>query len=121
MRRVQAGVITVVLRDAAPEKFLWGGRVYLVQEVLTSWLRAGGWWRSPRVRELFHGTGEGTSVPTAPPAEQDGRGPSLLDLDDSEQEFWRVVAGCGRASGTGVFELCFTPADGVWRLARIVD
>ena len=92
-------------RDDAPEQFLWRGRLYLVRSVLASWVESGRWWRS--------GPGRG-------PGPGPGLGPGL-GPDDGERELWRVEAAAGRASGTGVYDLCFDWSGGGWTVTRVLD
>ncbi len=40
-------------------------------------------------------------------------------IDDGEQDWFRVEA--GRASSTGVYDLCFDWSTGGWSLARVLD
>lgn len=61
-----------------PDAFLWRNRLYVVREVLATWLEREAWWEAPTV----HG-GRGTY----------------------ERTVWRVEAGAGRALGTGVYDL----------------
>lgn len=84
--------------DQAPTEFLWRGRLYLVQDVLAHWMEAPAWWA-------------GAEPPGPPP------GHSL----EGDREVWRVAAGAGRAAGTGVYDLSFDCARGVWTLARAHD
>lgn len=58
-----------------PDAFLWRNRLYVVREVLASWLEREAWWEQP-------------SSPAVP-----------------ERTVWRVEAGAGRALGTGVYDL----------------
>lgn len=61
-----------------PDAFLWRNRLYVVREVLASWLEREAWWEQPT-------SGGGRAVP--------------------ERTVWRVEAGAGRALGTGVYDL----------------
>ena len=97
MVRSYAEPVQVQRRDAAPEQFLWRGRLYVVRAVLASWVEAGSWWR----------TQAGASTATA--------------LTDPEREYWRVEAGAGRATGVVVLDLCFDWATGGWTVARSLD
>ena len=66
--------------DAAgtPDAFLWRGRLYVVREVLATWLESEPWWEAART--------PGHRV--AP-----------------ERTVWRVEAGAGRQLGVGVYDL----------------
>lgn len=109
MTRLHADQVEVRTRAEAsgpvPEQFLWRGRLYLVREVLARWTASGAWWKGP----------EG-------------------ELDDREQQWWRVEADSGRlaalSGGRGTYDLCFswaavTPAavtpDSSWTLRRVLD
>ena len=61
-----------------PDAFLWRNRLYVVREVLASWLEREAWWEQPA-------SGGSRAVP--------------------ERTVWRVEAGAGRALGTGVYDL----------------
>lgn len=61
-----------------PDAFLWRRRLYVVREVLSTWLEREAWWEAPRTPE---------HAPTY------------------ERTVWRVEAGAGRALGTGVYDL----------------
>lgn len=63
---------------AVPDAFLWRNRVYVVREVLSTWLESEPWWETAR-----------TSGRRAAP----------------ERTVWRVEAGAGRTLGTGVYDL----------------
>jgi hypothetical protein len=82
--------------DDAPAEFVWRGRLYSVRAVLGHWMEAGGWWSR--------------AVP-----DRGGQ------LDEGEQEIWRVEARNGRAGSAGVFDLCFDWSGGDWTLARALD
>ncbi|HTL24030.1 MAG TPA: DUF6504 family protein [Mycobacteriales bacterium] len=82
-------------QGAVPEQFLWRGRLYVVREVLARWTAAGAWWQG------------------AP-----------KELDDREQQWWRVEADSGRlaalSGGRGTYDLCFSWRTG-WTLKRVLD
>lgn len=78
-----------------PEGFRWRDRDWQVREVVGHWVETGAWWR-----------GQGG----------DQRGDLL-----AERELWRVVAGRGRGTTPGVFDLAFSWTDGGWRLAGCLD
>jgi len=61
-----------------PDAFLWRSRLYVVREVLASWLEREAWWEQS--------TSAGSRVVP-------------------ERTVWRVEAGAGRALGTGVYDL----------------
>lgn len=61
-----------------PAAFVWRGRLYVVREVLATWLEREAWWE------------------TAGPAHT---------ARPYERTVWRVEAGAGRAWGTGVYDL----------------
>lgn len=108
MRR-HSDVVEVLTRPAPtgpePDEFHWRGRRYVVAEVLARWTQSGSWWTGASVRALREG-----ATPSA-------------ELDDREQQWWRVEAGSGRlaelSAGPGVYDLCF--ADGRWLLKRVMD
>ena len=59
------------------------------------------------------------------PGAVDALGP-VSGVDDDEQDWFRVEAGCPPTSGpssggTGVFDLCFSWSSGRWTLARVLD
>ncbi|WP_380168572.1 DUF6504 family protein [Jannaschia sp. R86511] len=64
--------------QGVPDAFLWRGRLYVVREVLATWLESEPWWEAART--------PGHRV--AP-----------------ERTVWRVEAGAGRQLGTGVYDL----------------
>jgi len=94
-------------RDDEPEQFLWRDRLYLVRDVLGHWMESGGWWRAGVSRAALSGEHAGTAANGI--------------LDDQEREFWRVVAGAGQHSDTGVFDLCFDWSGGTWTVVRVQD
>lgn len=75
-----------------PAQFLWRHRLYLVCDVLGSWVEAGSWWRADEAR-----TG------------------------CSERQVWRVEAGRGPRHPRLVADLALDPADGRWLLVRTYD
>jgi hypothetical protein len=117
MTRLYADPVEVRTRSEAsgpvPEQFLWRGRLYLVREVLARWTASGSWWQG---------------------------GPQ--ELDDREQQWWRVeasrrselrdeasdgrtvTADSGRlaalSGGRGTYDLCFSWRTG-WALKRVLD
>jgi Family of unknown function (DUF6504) len=104
MSRRYGDPVEVARRDDEPAQFLWRGRLYVVRGVLAHWVEAGAWWRAAPARALYTGEEAASS-----------------GLDDGEREVWRVEAGAGRSTGTGVFDLCFDWSAGSWTLARALD
>jgi hypothetical protein len=140
MTRLHADPVEVRKRDDVPEQFLWRGRLYVVREVLARWTEAGRWWEGAAVQSLTTGdaspaTAGGAPLETAPlppspkwgqrawgePAPDVGTSVGPGSIDDRERDWWRVEAGAGRWSGTGVYDLCFDWATGGWSLARVLD
>ena len=142
MSRLHAEVVEVQRRDDEPAQFLWRGRLYVVREVLSRWTQSGGWWRAAAVQALAAGDGqEGgrgaddplASLPTRPipsspkwaqrawgePAPDVGAVDAPAGIEDGEQDWFRVEA--GRATATGVYDLCFDWSTGSWSLARVLD
>lgn len=99
MTRLHADPVEVRTAPAeqgpVPEQFLWRGRLYVVREVLARWTASGSWWRT-----------------------------SEEQLDDREQQWWRVEADSGRlaalSGGRGTYDLCFSWRTG-WSLKRVLD
>ena len=144
MSRLHTDPVQVRRRDDEPAEFLWRGRRYLVREVLARWTESGGWWRSPSVSALSSGEAtdpvvsgasapaplETVPIPSSPrwaqrawgePAPDVGASVGPAGVDDGERDWWRVEAGTGASSGTGVYDLCFDWARGAWSLARVLD
>jgi hypothetical protein len=134
--RLLADPVEVQRRDDEPAQFLWRGRLYVVREVLARWTSSGGWWRAAAVQALSAGDGaadplaplETAPIPSSPrwaqrawgePAPDVGAAVAPAAIDDGEQDWFRVEA--GRASATGVYDLCFDWATGSWSLARVLD
>jgi hypothetical protein len=111
-----------MLEAAAPEQFLWRGRLYLVREVLAHWVELGAWWTGAR-------SSRRSSVPASSPGVPDPSGQMrsvAVDVRAVEREVWRVEASAGRGATVGVYDLVrdvpATPtAVPVWRLARALD
>lgn len=84
---------------AAPEQFLWRGRLYRVTEVVDHWQERHAWWCST-------GAGALAQVPLG-------------------REVWRVSAQRGRASSPGVYDLGVdgdgTSGGAGWLLLRTQD
>lgn len=80
-----------------PAQFLWRGRLYVVRGVLAHWVEVGAWWRA--------------RLPDGLP----------VRVDDASREVWRVEAGAGRSSGSGVYDLEYDEGAGSWTLARALD
>ena len=113
--------VDVRRRDEVPVEFLWRGRLYVVRDVLSHWVETGAWWRAAGVRSAY--AGDAGEAVGAGPGEVPGDAAqgAVVGLDPGERELWRVEAGAGRASGTGVFDLCFDWGAGVWTLAQALD
>jgi hypothetical protein len=96
-----------------PASFLWRGRLYVVRSVLGHWRERRAWWTEVAARAV-HGDDldaigtEAVSLST-----------EAVSLSD-EREVWRVEAGCGRAFGLGVYDLCRDPGR-AWSLVRVSD
>jgi hypothetical protein len=78
VRRYDEPVQVRLGSDGRPDAFLWRRRLYVVREVLSTWLEREAWWETV-----------GTYEP--------GR--------SYERTIWRVEAGHGRSWGTGVYDL----------------
>lgn len=101
-------------RIEAPEQFLWRGKLWKVREVIAQWVETGPWWQSAVARAAV---GTDLAAETEP-------GLSVVDGDLlAEREMWRVEAGNGMTpgSGSGVFDLAFSWADGNWQLLGCTD
>ncbi|MGH3345241.1 MAG: DUF6504 family protein [Carbonactinosporaceae bacterium] len=111
----------VLRRGEEPAHFLWRGRLYAVRGVLAHWVETGPWWGSVPVRALL------TADDPFPGAEQrtcsadQAGGGTVLDVDDSDRELWRVEAAQGRRGEPGVYDLCFNWSAGAWTLVRTFD
>lgn len=87
--------------SAAPEQFVWRGRLYRVTEVVDHWQERRPWWRATAERPL-----------------------SQVSL---AREVWRVAASRGRSSPPGVYDLGADDAGGTaarapaWLLLRTQD
>lgn len=116
-----------------PEQFLWRGRLWKVRAVLAHWVESAPWWQSEAVLAVVGADavradvgGRAVSVEPAGSAGS-AAGGSRLDAGTllREQEWWKVRAGRGSAApegrGDGVFDLCFDPGDGCWRLKGCED
>lgn len=121
--------VQVRRRDDVPAEFLWGGRFYVVREVLGHWREAGAWWRGIAARAVL-----GADTSFGPDAIGDAQTDAQTDaqstaafpagslaIDDTEREIWRVEATAGRAAGSGIYDLSFDWATGAWTLARALD
>lgn len=91
MTRRYAEPVEVRRQQETPAQFLWRDRLYVVREVLDSWVESGAWWQAPQ------------------------------GALDGEREFWRVEAAAGRTGGWGVYDLCFDWSTGTWSLTRTMD
>lgn len=143
MSRLHVDPVEVQRHDDLPAQFLWRGRVYLVREVLARWVESGGWWRGAGVLALTVGDVEAeplapletAPIPSSPrwaqrawgePAPDVGAVLGPASVDDGEQDWFRVEAGCPPLRGTGpastgVYDLCFSWSTGRWSLARVLD
>lgn len=102
---------------AAPEQFVWRGRLWLVRDIITRWLETGAWWDSPLVRSA-----RGDDVETLPSEEGPSEeGPSEETDLLAEHEVWRVLAAVGASGSPGVYELDNARGTGGWRLRAVVD
>ena len=126
MSRLHVDAVEVQRHDDDPAQFLWRGRLYKVREVLSRWTESGGWWRGAGVLALSAGDGQATD-PFAPlRTAQIPVSALAASVDDGEQDWFRVEAGCPpfagpSSAGTGVFDLCFSWSSGGWTLARVLD
>lgn len=126
---------------AAPDAFVWRGRLYVVREVLDHWQERRPWWRDALDAGEPGGTGglgglggmarpdrsggrrSATPAP-AMPAPATGAGaaaPTTVLGDARERQVWRVEASAGRMAGTGVYDLGTDPTQRQWRLLRVAD
>ena len=145
MSRLHVDAVEVQRHDDLPAQFLWRGRLYKVREVLSRWTESGGWWRNAGVLALSVGDAAAAADPLAPletapipssprwaqrawgePAPDVGAAVGPASVDDGEQDWFRVEAGCPpftgpSSAGTGVFDLCFSWSSGRWTLARVLD
>lgn len=104
----------LVAGQEAPEQFLWRSQLWVVRDLVASWVETGSWWEQPNIAGLL---GVGT--------DQSRLGADLL----AERAVWRVEACRGRPrSGTasepasfGVFDLAFDEAAASWLLVRCLD
>ncbi|MDP9396496.1 MAG: DUF6504 family protein [Actinomycetota bacterium] len=108
--------VEVQRRDDVPTGFLWRGRLYVVRDVLGTWVETLPWWRAPSARAVYGLDGDGEGSVGAGGATTATGGP-----DPGEREMWRVEASAGRAAGWGVFELGFDWGTGGWTLLRVLD
>lgn len=101
MTRHYAEPVQVRRARETPAQFLWRDRLYVVREVLDSWVEAGAWWQRA----------QGSPSTTT----------ASGSLDEAEREYWRVEAAAGRSAEPGVYDLCFDWSTGAWTLARAMD
>lgn len=95
--------------SAAPEQFLWRGRVYLVREVLAHWIELGSWWSvrgphpDPSVGPVDGPLGllAGVDPAAVLPAPRS----VAADVGAVERVVWRVEAAAGRSATPGVYDL----------------
>jgi hypothetical protein len=102
MTRCYAEPVEVRRQKETPAQFLWRDRLYVVREVLDSWVESGSWWQRSQSSSA-------------------GSSASPGSLDDAEREYWRVEAAAGRSGGSGVYDLCFDWSAGTWTLTRTMD
>ena len=143
MSRLRVEAVEVQRYDDLPAQFLWRGRLYAVREVLSRWTESGGWWQAAGVLALAVGDVEPdplapletAPIPSSPqwaqrtwgePAPDVGAVVGPATVDDGEQDWFRVEAGCPpftgpSSAGTGVYDLCFSWSTGSWTLARVLD
>jgi len=111
----------------APGSFLWRGRLYVVRSVLGHWRERRAWWAEAAARAV-HGddvgpgdVGPGDVGPgEAPSSSEEVPAPGTRLALSDEREVWRVEAGCGRAAGLGIYDLCHDPGRS-WSLVRVSD
>lgn len=106
MSRVYGEPVEVWVRDDRPVRFVWRGSLYTVSRVLEHWMTTREWWRRQEAEDPDE-TG-------APGAGENAAGPA-------EREFWRVEAGAGLGSASGVYELRHDLGKGTWLLSRVWD
>jgi hypothetical protein len=97
--RVYGEPVEVWVRDDRPVRFVWRGSLFTVSRVLEHWLTTREWWRQQEGVDPDEGG--------APPP--------------GEREFWRVEAGAGLGSASGVYELRHDLGKGTWLLSRVWD
>jgi Family of unknown function (DUF6504) len=97
----------------SPASFLWRGRLYVVRAVLGHWRERRAWWTEAAARAVHGDDAAGTAGAAPSGAGQ----PASLS---AEREVWRVEAGCGRAFGVGVYDLCLDSGR-AWSLVRVSD
>ena len=103
-----------------PTLFLWRGRVHVVRAVLARWTQRVPWWRIDPDAEVRAGTEVRARAEVKQIAVEGG---ADVDRDratrpELERVVWRVEAGAGRSSGTGVYDLVQGER---WRLDRVTD
>lgn len=116
---------------AAPLWFEWAGRRYHVRAVLARWRERRAWWRD--VLEVDHADA-GTAPAGTAPAGLTPTGttsavvaPTAIDVAARERLVWRVEAGPGWLTRTGVFDLACDearpgePDPNGWVLLRVSD
>jgi hypothetical protein len=108
-----------------PESFLWRDRLYLVRAVLGHWKEPWPWW-TDRPAQVLRGEDVDIAAPGLAPepgrAGRPGRG-SFPAPEDSE--VWRVEAGAGRMTASGIYDVLRVPdlpgTAEAWRLLRVAD
>ncbi|MFM6848462.1 MAG: DUF6504 family protein [Terrabacter sp.] len=91
---------------AAPEAFIWRGRLYVVRSVLAQWRERRAWWRDALEAD-----------------EAQVRPGETLVAEASEQHVWRVEASPGWSLAPGVYDLAHdeSPKSDRWSLVRVSD
>ena len=104
----------LVAGQEAPEQFVWRCQLWVVRDVVASWVETGSWWEQPGIADLLGVRAD----------------PSRLGADLlAERDVWRVEAWRGRPRGGpacepasfGVFDLAFDWAAASWLLVRCLD
>ncbi len=114
----------------APMWFEWGGRRYHVRAVLAQWRERRAWWRdvldtddtddTDDTAPVVHPIGSAAEVPAQPDR-------SAIAVAARERLVWRVEAGPGWLTRTGVFDLACDevgpgePDPSGWVLLRVSD
>lgn len=111
---------------ASPMWFEWAGRRYHVRAILAHWRERRAWWREVLDADpTLETIAPGPSDPPSNTAGTDCR--SAIAVAARERLVWRVEAGPGWLTRTGVFDLAcdeISPGDpdpGGWLLLRVSD
>jgi len=97
VRTTETGCVDRGADAPDPAQFVWRGRRYVVQAVLTRWVELHPWWRQR--------TSEGL------PAR----------VDPAGRRLWRVEAQEGRTGSRGTYDLAYDEGGRSWTLAHIAD